>query len=206
MDKITQADRHRAEQFNCDLRCGMTGTQVHNLAGAFAAHRLATRTDVTPVAWMPMESAPKDEQILATIKVLHKNGQTWWERHIIVIDSETGMITDMDFHHGWEAEDYEFWQPLPAAPDHIEEPRAMVPATDVAALVEAVSAYRRLLLPIYMSLAEREMVDEPLSDDAVLFSFMGSGASDHSTVGDFRKADELALAALAPFTKGQDDE
>jgi len=51
MDKITQADRHRAEQFNCDLRCGMTGTQVHNLAGAFAEHRiLATRTDATHVA------------------------------------------------------------------------------------------------------------------------------------------------------------
>ena len=53
MDKITQADRHRAERFNCDLRCGMTGTQVHNLAGAFARHRLAhTQQSDTPVAWM----------------------------------------------------------------------------------------------------------------------------------------------------------
>lgn len=65
-----------------------------------------------------------------------------------------------------------------------------------AELVGAISAYHRLLFPISMSLAEREMIDEPLSDDAVLFSFMGSGASDHTTVGEFRKADALASAAL----------
>lgn len=92
------------------------------------------QVDATPVAWMPIESAPHDEPILAAIKVNHKNGHSWWERHIIVIDSETGTISDMDFHHGWEAEDYECWQPLPAAPDATY---THPPATDVAALVEA---------------------------------------------------------------------
>lgn len=71
-----------------------------------ARHRLE-RSE--PVGWMGIESAPKDEQILAAIKVNHRNGDTWWERHVIVIDSETGTISDMDFDHGWDAghnEDY----------------------------------------------------------------------------------------------------
>ena len=111
------------------------------LAQAFARFErdiLATRTDATPVAWMPIDSAPMDEQILAAIKVNHKNGQSWWERHIIVIDSETGTISDMDFHHGWEVQEYTFWQPLPAAPDATN---THPPATDVAALVDAAKAF-----------------------------------------------------------------
>lgn len=73
--------------------------------------------ELNPVAWMPISSAPKDEEILAAIQVRHKDGRTWWERHVIVIDSETSTICDMDFHHGWEAFDYEVWQPLPPTPD-----------------------------------------------------------------------------------------
>lgn len=96
---------------------------------------LTTRTpDPTPVAWMPIESAPKDEPILAAIKVQNnKTGASWWERHIIVIDSETGKISDMDYHHGWEADDYEGWQPLPSAPGDAPVP----PAVPDDGLVEA---------------------------------------------------------------------
>lgn len=70
-------------------------------------------------AWRPIETAPLDEPILAAIKVHHRNGDTWWERHVIVIDSETGTISDMDYHHGWEADDYEAWQPLPTPPEAV---------------------------------------------------------------------------------------
>jgi len=140
MDKIevTQADRTLYHQLlslgSVNLNRRRMGLPIVDGFELIAAHRLATRTDATPVAWMPIESAPEDEPILAAIKVNHKNGKSWWERHIIVIDSETGTISDMDFHHGWEAEDYECWQPLPAAPD---ASYTHPPATDVAALVEA---------------------------------------------------------------------
>ena len=45
---------------------------------------------------------------------------------------------------------------------------------------------RRLLLPVWMAIAERDMMEEPLADTAVVFSFMGSGASDNVTVADIR--------------------
>ena len=135
---------------------------------------LATRTDATPVAWMPIDSAPMDEQILAAIKVNHKNGKSWWERHIIVIDSETGTISDMDFHHGWEAEDYECWQPLPAAPDATN---TRPPATDVAALVERDQKFCRIVW------------------DAL--------KGDHTDLKRQQIILEAFRSALAPFTKGQ---
>lgn len=47
---------------------------------------------------------------------------------------------------------------------------------------------RRCLLPVWLGMAEAEMVGEPLSDDAVVLSFMGSGASDRVTAGEIRAA------------------
>lgn len=67
---------------------------------------------------------------------------------------------------------------------------------EIARKDEALRAYGRLLLPVAMTIAERDMCDTPLADEATLFSFMGSGASDSTTVGDFRKAEELARSAL----------
>lgn len=51
MDKIelTQADRDAAAQYWVDVAC-LYGTQDEILAEAFSHHRLATRTDATPVA------------------------------------------------------------------------------------------------------------------------------------------------------------
>lgn len=47
---------------------------------------------------------------------------------------------------------------------------------------------RRCLLPVWMTLAEQEMVGERVPDDARVLSFMGSGASDFVTAGDIRAA------------------
>ena len=65
------------------------------------------------------------------------------------------------------------------------------------AMRKALAGSHRLFLPIFMRLAEAELVGEPVKDETVLFSFMGSGASDHVTVGDFRKAHEAARSALS---------
>jgi len=65
-------------------------------------------------------------------------------------------------------------------------------------LREAASGLMRLLMPIHMTLAEREMVDDPVPDTTVILSFMGSGASDMVTAGDFRRATEAARQSLAP--------
>lgn len=70
----------------------------------------------------------------------------------------------------------------------------------VERLEEALKLVHRLFLPIHMQLAEAELCDEFVSDGTVLFSFMGSGASDHVTVGDYRKAIESVRSALTPDT------
>jgi len=51
---------------------------------------------------------------------------------------------------------------------------------------DAIGRFRRLLLPIYMMLSERAMIGEPVPDDAPLFSFSGSGASDWTYTAEFR--------------------
>jgi hypothetical protein len=64
-------------------------------------------------------------------------------------------------------------------------------------LTDALSQLRRVLLPIEMQLAQAQLCRDAVADDAVLFSFMGSGASDHVTVGEFRRASAACDAALA---------
>lgn len=59
-------------------------------------------------------------------------------------------------------------------------------------LKKAATGLSRVLLPIHMQLAERDLIEDPVADDVTLFSFMGSGASDRVTVGEYRKA----MAAL----------
>lgn len=64
-------------------------------------------------------------------------------------------------------------------------------------LVEAMHGLRRIMLPMHMTMAEAECVDEPIPDDAVFLSFMGSGASDQVTAGEFRRANDAAGNALS---------
>jgi len=54
--------------------------------------------------------------------------------------------------------------------------------------LEAAVALSRCLLPVSMSLAQCELVDEPVPDGAVVLHFMGSGASDQVTAGEVRAA------------------
>jgi hypothetical protein len=68
--------------------------------------------------WQPIETAPRDEEILVAVQVRTTSGLTWWERRVIVIDSETGTISDTDCDHGWRADDYSHWQPLPTPPEN----------------------------------------------------------------------------------------
>lgn len=67
---------------------------------------------------------------------------------------------------------------------------------EIEALREALSGLARLLLPIEMQLAQAKAADEAIADDAVLFSFVGCGASDHVTVGEYRAAISNARNAL----------
>lgn len=127
-DEVKQADREAAARAGLELsrltdrdadalRQGGSWDEW-SLVQAFARHRRqAERETLARMEWMDIESAPRDESILAAIKVRHRNVDTWWEQHVIVIDSETGAISDMDYHHGWEADDYQFWMPLPPAPE-----------------------------------------------------------------------------------------
>jgi len=61
-------------------------------------------------------------------------------------------------------------------------------AARIAALEAKNAELRRCLLPIEMGFAEAECIDEVISDDAVVMSFMGSGASDQVTAGMIRQA------------------
>ena len=53
---------------------------------------------------------------------------------------------------------------------------------------KSIGQLRRCLLPVWMGIAECELVGEPLADSAVVLSFMGSGASDRVTAGEVREA------------------
>jgi len=74
--------------------------------------------------------------------------------------------------------------------------RAGQSASD-AGLLEALGGLMRCLLPVHMALMQRELVDDPLPREAVLFSHMGSGCSDSVTVGEYQDATEAARAAIA---------
>ena len=67
--------------------------------------------------WQPIETAPRDEPILAVIRVTWQGGSPYWEQHIICIDSEEDRIADCNFDHGFEWDDYSHWRPLPEPPD-----------------------------------------------------------------------------------------
>lgn len=68
--------------------------------------------------------------------------------------------------------------------------------TRVEAAHAAVNALCRVLGPVGMTLAQQECIGEPLPREAVILSFMGSGASDNVTVGELEDAMELARQAL----------
>lgn len=59
--------------------------------------------------------------------------------------------------------------------------------TEVDELKATVSKFRRLLNPVFMELAYNSMAGNEIGDDTVLFSFMGGGGSDCTTVGHFRE-------------------
>jgi hypothetical protein len=59
---------------------------------------------------------------------------------------------------------------------------------EVEALRAENERLRRCLMPVMMMMAQAECIDEPLPDDAVVLSFMGSGASDQVTAGEIRAA------------------
>ena len=76
----------------------------------------ALRSLPTDDGWEDIATAPVDESILCAVQVAHnKTGASWWEMHVISIDSETGEISS-DNDAGWAAGDYTHWRPLPAPP------------------------------------------------------------------------------------------
>lgn len=79
-------------------------------------HLAALLNYVEGMKWRPMDSAPIGTSFLAAIEVhSEKKGTQWWERHIILIDEDTGAIGD-DFYQGWDLGEYEFWMPLSLPP------------------------------------------------------------------------------------------
>lgn len=73
--------------------------------------------------WQPIETAPTNgTEFLAAIFVTNDRGGSWWERHVVAIDDETGAITD-GLYMGWDRGDYSHWHALPAPPlpaQHVE--------------------------------------------------------------------------------------
>jgi len=72
---------------------------------------------------------------------------------------------------------------------------------EVEELQQQIAAFKRFTLPLFMSLAEREIAGDPVPDDAILFSFMGSGASDQTTVAHFKKALRITQFYTEPSTE-----
>jgi hypothetical protein len=76
-----------------------------------------------------------------------------------------------------------------------KDDRAIIVGSEVRQLIgeirrqrEHLGLFYRSLNPVWMTFAEREMIEEPIPPEAMLFTFMGSGASDNTTAGDFLAA------------------
>jgi len=110
---VLQAIRDKVGIGN-EIEVGLAGTGVEFRIAVLPPY---TAPSPSPSAWQPIETAPRDEPILAAIEVQHNvSGDTWWERHIIWCDDETNAIHP-DCEQGWEFDDYTHWMPLPSAPE-----------------------------------------------------------------------------------------
>lgn len=90
---------------------------------ACAAVELKARAALSPGGeregdgWRPIETAPKDGTAILAVIGLYRRDQSFshWDLHIIAFDQDRGAISP-DHDQGWDWEDYEGWQPLPAPP------------------------------------------------------------------------------------------
>lgn len=86
---------------------------------------------------------------------------------------------------------------FPSEPKTANEELCAEAATTITELVSALEGMLRIVLPVEMGLAQAECVDEPVPDDKTVLSFMGSGASDRVTAGEYRAAVSDARATLS---------
>lgn len=76
-------------------------------------------------------------------------------------------------------------------------------ACEVLELRQTIAKFKRLLNPVWMSMVENTMAGEPVADDRFIFTFMGSGASDNSTFGEFREVMGDERKVVAELEAGQ---
>ena len=69
----------------------------------------------------------------------------------------------------------------------------------------ALRAFQRLLNPVFMMLSQAALADDPIADDHWLFTFSGSGSSDMTSVGDFRKLMGDEREILKKWMKEKED-
>lgn len=75
-----------------------------------------TRLDCGGLGWLPIETCPQEDIFIGAVSVRdNRTGATWWERHLIALDDETGQI-HADYDNGWELADYQWWYPLETPP------------------------------------------------------------------------------------------
>jgi len=65
--------------------------------------------------------------------------------------------------------------------------RSMTGSTTAQEAADALEGFARLLNPIWLMMVERNLIGEPVKDEENIFTFSGAGATDFTTVGDFRK-------------------
>lgn len=87
------------------------------LIGDAARAALAPGGEREGDGWRPIETAPKDGTAILAVIGLYRRDQSFshWDIHIIAFDQDRGAISP-DHDQGWDWEDYEGWQPLPAPP------------------------------------------------------------------------------------------
>jgi len=84
-------------------------------------------------------------------------------------------------------------------PDLLQRLKTMSGSTTAQTALEVIERFRRLLLPVYMGVSETAMMGEPIPDEARVFTFAGSGASDFTYMAEFRAlmGDERVIVAQA---------
>lgn len=175
--------------------------------GNFAALTAATRTpDPTPVAWMPIESAPKDGSAILLYfphRDLVIRGSWDWQGEG---DWESGTQDWCDWNTDDDVvlqEDPTYaptrWMPLPPTPNHIENTRDMAPsAVPADGLVDMVARMNRFVEGFAKSL---EMADFDNVEGALAERMCCNGqmcGCQGASVGGYL-AHELRTAAIAAY-------
>jgi len=89
-----------------------------------------------------------------------------------------------------------------SVPELLEKLDTMTESKAARDAASVIRRFQRLLLPIYMSLAQEALGGNEIKDEQTIFTFMGPGASDFTHVAEFRSLMGDERASVLEYEQG----